>query len=249
VRICFEMKIALDSLQDYLDEHRAVCKEYQAALHRNGVRNYSLFHRDNGYVAGYFESEVSMELTWKKLNQEPVCNEWHEKLRKYAFDGARPDKTAVALSPYFYNGTSRIATLDAKKADSTGSFEAQDQTSGGGFTRTGRKRICFQMKFDTADLPQYLEDHKKVWPEMQEALQRCGWGNYSLFYREDGFALGFFDAEKSFEDCLERMGQQPVNSKWQDAMKKYTAENVRPDEAMMGELKHHMYLGNDRKKA
>jgi hypothetical protein len=45
----------------------------------------------------------------------------------------------------------------------------------------GRRRCCFQMKFEPAELSQYLTDHEAVWPEMQEALVACGWHNYSLF--------------------------------------------------------------------
>ena len=30
-------------------------------------------------------------------------------------------------------------------------------------TRDGLKRVCFQMKFNTDDLPQYLTDHEHVW--------------------------------------------------------------------------------------
>jgi L-rhamnose mutarotase len=52
------------------------------------------------------------------------------------------------------------------------------------------RRVCFQMKFDSGDLDQYLLDHEAVWPEMQEALVRSGWHNYSLWYRKDGFAIG-----------------------------------------------------------
>ena len=42
------------------------------------------------------------------------------------------------------------------------------------------------------------------------------------------------------------MNDEPVNVKWQEAMMKYTAENVRPDEAM-GTLEPYFYLGSDAK--
>jgi hypothetical protein len=41
------------------------------------------------------------------------------------------------------------------------------------------------------------------------------------------------------------MGETAINPRWQDAMKKYTAENVRPDEAMVV-LDQYFYLGTDR---
>ena len=100
------------------------------------------------------------------------------------------------------------------------------------------------MKFDASDLPQYLVDHEAVWPEMQEALVRNGWHNYSLFYRPDGFAIGYFETPTSFEDAIERMNKEPINTEWQEKMKRYTATNVRPDEAMQT-LEQYFYLGSD----
>ena len=44
----------------------------------------------------------------------------------------------------------------------------------GGLSRAGRKRVCFHLQFDPTNLPQYIEDHRAVWPEMQQALVNCG---------------------------------------------------------------------------
>ena len=100
------------------------------------------------------------------------------------------------------------------------------------------------MKFDTEDLPQYLRDHEAIWPEMQEALVRCGWHNYSLFYRPDGFAIGYFETPHSFEEAGRLMSLEAVNDRWQSEMAKYTANNVKPDEEMKT-LEHYFYLGHD----
>jgi L-rhamnose mutarotase len=100
------------------------------------------------------------------------------------------------------------------------------------------------MQFNPEELPQYLKDHEAVWPEMQEALVKCGWHNYSLFYRPDGFAVGYFETDTSFEEACEKMNSEDVNAKWQDAMSKYTAKGVRPDEAM-GTMQEYFYLGVD----
>lgn len=119
-------------------------------------------------------------------------------------------------------------------------------SGGGGFTRKGRKRICFQMKFDTSNISQYLKDHETVWPELQKALVDCGWHDYSLFYRDDGYAIGYYETEhKNHQEACDLMGKLDINARWQDTMSKYTAQNVRPDEASMS-LNHFFYLGNDR---
>eukprot|EP00041_Stephanoeca_diplocostata_P010878 m.174207 g.174207 ORF g.174207 m.174207 type:complete len:143 (+) comp18326_c0_seq5:413-841(+) len=94
------------------------------------------------------------------------------------------------------------------------------------------KRSCFQMKFSTENLPQYLFDHETVWPEMQQALVDCGWYDYSLFYRDDGFAVGVFRTDTSgFDEACARMDKTTINAKWQSVMSKYTPANVVPIDA------------------
>jgi L-rhamnose mutarotase len=85
-----------------------------------------------------------------------------------------------------------------------------------------------------------------VWPEMQEALVECGWHNYSLFYRPDGFAVGYFETKDAdFDIVCERMESTEVNAKWQAAMQKYTPENVVPIDAAV-QLEPYFYVGVDR---
>ena len=61
---------------------------------------------------------------------------------------------------------------------------------------------------------------------MQQALVDCGWHNYSLFYRPDGFAVGYFETDASgFEEAGGRMEGYDVNAVWQEAMSKYTPAN------------------------
>ena len=111
-------------------------------------------------------------------------------------------------------------------------------------TRAGLRRVCFTLQFDPARLDEYLDDHKTVWPEMQQALVSCGWHNYSLFCRRDGFAVGYFETDESFETACARMDALEVNQRWQVAMSKYTPKASSPIEGA-GELSHYFYLGTD----
>ena len=137
------------------------------------------------------------------------------------------------------------------KADAAGSekmvgpFEPQTFTGGGGLTSAGRRRICFQLQFDTSNLPQYLKDHEAVWPEMQQALVSCGWHNYSLFFRPDGYAIGYFETDVDFTTACARMDATEVNARWQATMAKYTPKGLSPLEEIC-ELQHYFYLGTDR---
>ena len=122
---------------------------------------------------------------------------------------------------------------------------APQRYHGAALTAAGLRRNAFTLQFDTANLQGYLDDHATgVWPEMQQALVDCGWHNYSLFYRPDGFAFGYFESDVGFDAACARMNEKEVNAKWQKAMAKYTVAETSPIEAS-GELQHYFYLGTD----
>jgi L-rhamnose mutarotase len=60
------------------------------------------------------------------------------------------------------------------------------------------KRIGFVFKIRQDKLAEYKERHRAVWPEMLEALRRTGWHNYSLFLRDAGTVVGYFETPESF---------------------------------------------------
>ena len=80
-----------------------------------------------------------------------------------------------------------------------------------------RKRICFTLQVKRDRLTEYRERHKSVWPEMQEALSRAGWQNYSLFLREDGLLIGYLETQ-NFEQARAEMARTDVNQRWQASM-------------------------------
>jgi L-rhamnose mutarotase len=111
----------------------------------------------------------------------------------------------------------------------------QTYTGGGGRTRAGLRRVCFQLQFEPSKLDEYLKDHEAIWPEMQRALVDCGWHNYSLFFRPDGFAIGYFETDVDFATACARMEAHEVNARWQSAMAKYTPAGLSPLEGAAGE--------------
>lgn len=133
---------------------------------------------------------------------------------------------------------------EQKTAKQKMAWTPQAFTGGGGRTKAGRRRVCFQLQFNPAELDEYLEEHKRVWPEMQAALVECGWHNYSLFYRPDGYAIGYFETDGTFETACQRMDARSINTKWQSKMSRYTASGQVP---LVGaaELSHYFYLGED----
>ena len=55
------------------------------------------------------------------------------------------------------------------------------------------ERVCFQLQVRPDRLDEYRERHAAVWPEMLKAIHASGWHNYSLFLREDGLLIGYFE--------------------------------------------------------
>ena len=80
------------------------------------------------------------------------------------------------------------------------------------------KRIAFLLKVNSEKITEYKERHRRVWPEMLEALRRAGWHNYSLFMRADGALFGYFETPASFQAALEGMAAEPINAQWQEFM-------------------------------
>lgn len=80
------------------------------------------------------------------------------------------------------------------------------------------KRVGFLLRVRADRLEEYKARHQAVWPEMQRALRRHGWHNYSLFLRDDGLLFGYFETPLSFQAALDGMAGEEVNARWQDSM-------------------------------
>ncbi|MFC4948850.1 L-rhamnose mutarotase [Pseudonocardia sp. GCM10023141] len=79
------------------------------------------------------------------------------------------------------------------------------------------ERVCFTMQVRAGHLDEYRRRHGQVWPQMQAALRDAGWGDYSLFLRDDGLVVGYVETE-SFERALAGMDGLEINRRWQQEM-------------------------------
>ncbi len=79
------------------------------------------------------------------------------------------------------------------------------------------ERVCFTLNVRAERLEEYRSWHRSVWPEMTEALTRARWTNYSLFLRDDGLLIGYFETD-SFDKAIHRIEQADVNRRWQEQM-------------------------------
>jgi L-rhamnose mutarotase len=96
------------------------------------------------------------------------------------------------------------------------------------------ERVCFQLQVRPDRLEEYLERHRNVWPEMQQALRDAGWRNYSLFARDDGLIIGYLECD-DFEAALAALGATDVNARWQAEMAPFFIGlgDVRADEGLV----------------
>jgi L-rhamnose mutarotase len=119
------------------------------------------------------------------------------------------------------------------------------------------QRVCFCLQVRPDRLEEYAERHAAVWPDMLEALERTGWRNYSLFLRDDGLLIGYFETP-SLDAALAGMADTEVNSRWQREMAELFVDfgDARPDTGFLRlrevfhledqlAARHHQHLGEE----
>ena len=79
------------------------------------------------------------------------------------------------------------------------------------------KRVCFLLKVKKDKLKSYKEHHEPVWPEMLKAMHDAGIRNYSMFCREDGLLVGYFEAEDP-EEALRKSAATDASKRWHEYM-------------------------------
>ena len=92
------------------------------------------------------------------------------------------------------------------------------------------QRVCFQLQVRPDRITEYTARHGAVWPEMLRALSSTGWHNYSLFLREDGLLIGYFETP-DLQAALDGMDAADVNARWQAEMAEFFVDlgEARPD--------------------
>ena len=94
------------------------------------------------------------------------------------------------------------------------------------------ERVCFLARVRPERLDEYRERHRCVWPQMRAALREAGWGNYSLFLRDDGLLVGYLETE-DYQAALDAMAATEVNKRWQAQMSEFFVADGPPDESFL----------------
>jgi len=102
-RICFQLSVRADRLEEYKARHREVWPEMLEALRRAGWRNYSLFLRPDGFLIGYLECE-DFESAQRAMEDTDVNARWQTDMAPFFElpEGARPDTGFERLEEIFH---------------------------------------------------------------------------------------------------------------------------------------------------
>ena len=113
-RVCFQLQVKPDRIEEYTARHRAVWPEMLDALVAAGWRNYSLFLRRDGQLVGYFETP-SLDEALLRMAETDVNQRWQGEMAEFFEDlgDARPDTGFVRLDEIFHLEDQLRRGLDA----------------------------------------------------------------------------------------------------------------------------------------
>jgi L-rhamnose mutarotase len=102
-RICFNLRVRPDRVEEYVQRHEAVWPEMREALAAAGWHNYSLFVTPSGTVIGYLECD-DFERSRQAMEQTGVNARWQREMAPFfeGLEGRRPDEGMVPLQEIFH---------------------------------------------------------------------------------------------------------------------------------------------------
>jgi L-rhamnose mutarotase len=93
------------------------------------------------------------------------------------------------------------------------------------------QRVCFQLQVRPDRIAEYVERHRAVWPQMLEAIRDAGRRNYSLFLRDDGLLIGYYETDDDAASAA-ALAADPRTAAWeaQSAELFVALDGGRPDQ-------------------
>ena len=121
VRVCFELRVLPELLDEYIARHTPVWPDMLAEIAAAGRRNYSLFLGEGGRLIGYYETEDD-EAAQAYLARSEVAARWEAEMGRF-FVGleGRPDQAATPLTEIF--------NLHDQLAEASASVPASEEES------------------------------------------------------------------------------------------------------------------------
>lgn len=117
-RMCFQLRVRPDRLDEYIARHTPVRPEMLAEIAAAGRRNYSLFLGESGQLIGYYETDDD-EAAQAYLAASPIAARWEAEMARFfvGLDG-RPDQAAAALTEIFNLQDQLAAAADDERSSS-----------------------------------------------------------------------------------------------------------------------------------
>ncbi len=102
MRVCFQLRVKPDRLDEYRRRHAAVWPEMLEALADNGWENYSLFIAPDGLLIGYFETQ-SLDNALAGMAATDINRAWQTEMAGFFedLDGRNPDEGFLVLDEIF----------------------------------------------------------------------------------------------------------------------------------------------------
>jgi len=97
-RVCFQLQVKPERIEEYKARHREVWPDMLRALKESGIRNYSIF-RDGNQVFGYFESD-DLAAAAAYLGRQEVCARWQDAMADLLEERV-PDSGPLPLEEIF----------------------------------------------------------------------------------------------------------------------------------------------------
>lgn len=93
------------------------------------------------------------------------------------------------------------------------------------------ERVCFQLQVKPERMSEYVERHLAVWPRMLRAIEASGRRNYSLFLREDGLLIGYYETDDDAASARS-LADNPDTAEWEAEAAGFfvTLPGARPDQ-------------------
>jgi L-rhamnose mutarotase len=112
-RVCFELRIWPELVDEYVARHTPVRAEMLEEIAAAGRRNYSLFLGEGGRLIGYYETDDDAAAQ-AYLAASPIAAKWEDEMSAF-FIGleSRPDQAATPLTEVFHLADQLAAAVPA----------------------------------------------------------------------------------------------------------------------------------------
>jgi L-rhamnose mutarotase len=102
-RVCFQLRVKTDRIEEYKARHQAVWPEMLEALRQTGWSNYSLFLREDGLLIGYLET-TDFDQALAGMAVREVNDRWQAEMGGFFEDpqGRPADRQLELLEEVFH---------------------------------------------------------------------------------------------------------------------------------------------------